>query len=339
MPKDSAADFYDVLGLKPFADPRDIKTAYRQLVKKYHPDANPAENKGAQGAEKFMEISRAYKVLSDPTLRIRYDKYGEIGLRIDDASFRYPSDMRDSYSAPAPTPRRRKRYMFDEHSPVSGHKYAEWSPFHTSGKDALPRASPENDIDFLYIGQQEYLARDPSISRLDSTACQFQDMLRPKPRPRKSSNENNGNQVHDSTESDPPSTENIFRDDLYDEEEADEDEFWSYHSTPPSPPRRRYQPIMDVRFRTLEPKYLHSEKRSTTLSSQTTPTAGQTPWTTPSYHYTPVKDNGSEVKPLVPPPMQADSGPSLFAQTTTTPMIQRRSTELPKSHVTSPYSP
>jgi molecular chaperone DnaJ len=71
-------DYYEVLGISKGASPDEIKSAYRQLAKKYHPDMNP-ENKKAAG-EKFKEISEAYEVLMDPKKKQLYDQYGHAGV-------------------------------------------------------------------------------------------------------------------------------------------------------------------------------------------------------------------------------------------------------------------
>lgn len=65
-------DYYEVLGVDKNADDATIKKAYRQLAKKYHPDANPGE----EAATKFKEASEAYAVLSDPEKRKQYDQFG-----------------------------------------------------------------------------------------------------------------------------------------------------------------------------------------------------------------------------------------------------------------------
>lgn len=67
-------DPYKILGVSKTANDKEIKKAYRQLAKKWHPDKNPGDKKAA---EKFKEISAAYTLLADKELRARYDS-GEI---------------------------------------------------------------------------------------------------------------------------------------------------------------------------------------------------------------------------------------------------------------------
>ncbi len=65
-------NFYDILGVSKDANPDDIKSAYRKLAKKYHPDIN--HEPGA--AEKFKEVNEAYECLSDPQKKSNYDQFG-----------------------------------------------------------------------------------------------------------------------------------------------------------------------------------------------------------------------------------------------------------------------
>ncbi len=66
-------DYYEVLGVAKDADDSAIKSAYRKLAKKYHPDANPGDK---EAEAKFKEASEAYAILSDPEKRKQYDQFG-----------------------------------------------------------------------------------------------------------------------------------------------------------------------------------------------------------------------------------------------------------------------
>jgi len=71
-------DYYEILEVAQDASEQAIKSAYRKLALKYHPDKNP-NDKNAE--EKFKEAAEAYSVLSDPEKRARYDRYGHSGLQ------------------------------------------------------------------------------------------------------------------------------------------------------------------------------------------------------------------------------------------------------------------
>lgn len=70
-------DYYEVLGVDKNANDAEIKKAYRNLAKKYHPDLNP-DNKEAE--KKFKEVNEAYEVLSDSEKKARYDQFGHAGV-------------------------------------------------------------------------------------------------------------------------------------------------------------------------------------------------------------------------------------------------------------------
>ncbi|KAL7557234.1 hypothetical protein ACA910_001900 [Epithemia clementina (nom. ined.)] len=82
-PSSSSKDFYVLLQIPRSADRSEIKAAYRKLAKVYHPDANPGRDTTAQ----FQELNRAYEVLSHPTLKKKYDLFGETGLDLSDEDF------------------------------------------------------------------------------------------------------------------------------------------------------------------------------------------------------------------------------------------------------------
>jgi len=71
-----ARDYYEVLGVGRNATKDDIKRAFRNLAKQYHPDAN----KAADAEAKFKEINEAYEILYDDEKRARYDRFGHAGV-------------------------------------------------------------------------------------------------------------------------------------------------------------------------------------------------------------------------------------------------------------------
>jgi molecular chaperone DnaJ len=70
-------DYYEILGVAKTATAKEIKSAYRKVAMKFHPDKNP-DNKEAE--EKFKEAAEAYEILSDADKKARYDRYGHAGV-------------------------------------------------------------------------------------------------------------------------------------------------------------------------------------------------------------------------------------------------------------------
>ena len=74
----SKRDYYEILGVERAVDDQGLKSAYRKLALKYHPDRNPGDK---EAEDKFKEAAEAYGVLSDPQKRAAYDRYGHQGLQ------------------------------------------------------------------------------------------------------------------------------------------------------------------------------------------------------------------------------------------------------------------
>src|ERR687885_1514316 len=73
----SKRDYYEVLGIGRNATEQEIKSAYRRLAVRYHPDKNPGD---AAAEERFKEAAEAYSILSDAEQRRRYDRFGHAGV-------------------------------------------------------------------------------------------------------------------------------------------------------------------------------------------------------------------------------------------------------------------
>jgi len=73
MPTATKQDYYELLGVSRKASAKDIRTAFRKLARKYHPDLNPGDK---SSEEKFKQLQEAYDVLSDSKKRRTYDQYG-----------------------------------------------------------------------------------------------------------------------------------------------------------------------------------------------------------------------------------------------------------------------
>jgi molecular chaperone DnaJ len=76
--KRSKRDYYEVLGVTRDVDEAELKRAFRELARKFHPDVNPSQH----AEDRFKEANEAYAVLSDPKTRARYDRYGFSGVGV-----------------------------------------------------------------------------------------------------------------------------------------------------------------------------------------------------------------------------------------------------------------
>jgi len=77
-------DYYEVLEISKTATDGEVKKAYRKLALKFHPDKNPGDT---EAEEKFKEAAEAYEVLSNPTKRERYNRYGHAGVNDQGGGF------------------------------------------------------------------------------------------------------------------------------------------------------------------------------------------------------------------------------------------------------------
>lgn len=99
-----AVDYYEVLEVSPDADEAEIKKAFRTLSRKFHPDKNPGNE---EAHRRYLDITKANEVLSDPMKRQIYDIYGEEGVndpsnfnkrRGPDYRFELEVDLEDVYN-------------------------------------------------------------------------------------------------------------------------------------------------------------------------------------------------------------------------------------------------
>src|ERR1700690_375401 len=93
MPTTPKHDYYELLGVARKASAKDIRTAFRKLARKYHPDLNPGDK---ASEEKFKQLQEAYDVLSDTKKRQMYDQRGFYSDNIPPSGYAGGQDAPDS---------------------------------------------------------------------------------------------------------------------------------------------------------------------------------------------------------------------------------------------------
>ena len=88
--------YYEVLGVERRANSGQITEAYRKLAIRFHPDKNPGDD---AAASQFKEAARAFEVLSDESLRGRYDRFGHAGLQNGGGGQHEFNDISDIFEA------------------------------------------------------------------------------------------------------------------------------------------------------------------------------------------------------------------------------------------------
>jgi DnaJ-class molecular chaperone len=125
-------DYYATLGVKRDASQKEIKSAYRKLARKYHPDVNP-NNKDAE--TRFKEINEAYEVLSDEEKRKKYNKFGADWEQFERAGSQAPSD-------------------FDFNSWAAQQGYANSGPRTYAGSGTMPGGAGFSDFMEMLFGDR-----------------------------------------------------------------------------------------------------------------------------------------------------------------------------------------
>ena len=108
-------DYYEVLGLSEKASPGEMKKAYRQLAKRFHPDRNPNNPKAS---DRFKDIGEAYGVLSDPEKRKQYDRMRRLGAFSFGGGARSPRPGTGGFESQAPEGR--GGFSFDDLGGIGG---------------------------------------------------------------------------------------------------------------------------------------------------------------------------------------------------------------------------
>ena len=92
----SGSSFYELLGISEEGSFDEIKKAYKQLARKYHPDVSPPD-RTEEYTRRFIEVQEAYEILSDPRLRAIYDRDLARGLHLAFSTRRRFDEVRSIY--------------------------------------------------------------------------------------------------------------------------------------------------------------------------------------------------------------------------------------------------
>src|SRR5215469_4733418 len=95
MPVMAKRDYYEILGVERTSSEAEIKSAFRKLAMKYHPDRNPGDK---ESEHRFKEINEAYDVIKDPDKRAAYDRYGHAAFEQGAAGAGFGSDFASTFS-------------------------------------------------------------------------------------------------------------------------------------------------------------------------------------------------------------------------------------------------
>ena len=159
-------DYYKILGISKTATEKEIKTAYRKLARKYHPDLNP-DNKAAE--KKFKEINEANEVLSDTENRKKYDKYGKDwkhGEQFEKAKQQQQQQQRQSQSQTG-----QQGYSSEEYSDFFESMFGGGRSSHSQGRSPKFKGQDYNaelhfDLKDVYTDQQQVLTVNNKKIRL-----------------------------------------------------------------------------------------------------------------------------------------------------------------------------
>ena len=161
-------DYYKILGLERTASADQVKTAYRRLARKYHPDVSKEKN----AEERFKEVQEAYEVLKDPEKRAAYDQLGSEWQ--SGQQFRPPPDWGSGYEfsggAERGGPRRRSYRASGGEGEYAQEDFSDFFSSLFGGRDAL-RRRPARAPPAIITPASTSASRRPSAARRARSSC------------------------------------------------------------------------------------------------------------------------------------------------------------------------